>query len=43
MGIFQIKIATKPFVTGLAHLYNPGPYQRCAQHAGECDGEVEGG
>jgi hypothetical protein len=31
------------FVTGLAHLYNLGPYQRRAQHAGQCGVEVEGG
>ena len=26
------------FLTGLAHLYNPVPYQRRAQHAGQCGG-----
>src|SRR5712691_6808768 len=31
------------FVTGLAHLYNLIPYQRRAQHAGQCGVEVEGG
>ncbi len=31
------------FLTGLAHLYNLIPYQRCAQHAGQCGVEVEGG
>jgi hypothetical protein len=31
------------FLTGLAHLYNLGPYQRRAQHAGQCGVEVEGG
>ena len=31
------------FVTGLAHLYNLVPYQRRAQHAGQCGVEVEGG
>ena len=30
------------FLTGLAHLYNLVPYQRRAQHAGQCDVEVEG-
>jgi hypothetical protein len=30
------------FVTGLAHLYNLVPYQRRAQHAGQCGVEVEG-
>ena len=29
------------FLTGLAHLYNLVPYQRRAQHAGQCG--VEGG
>jgi hypothetical protein len=31
------------FLTGLAHLYNLAPYQRRAQHAGQCGVEVEGG
>ena len=31
------------FLTGLAHLYNLVPYQRRAQHAGQCGVEVEGG
>jgi hypothetical protein len=31
------------FVTGQAHLYNLVPYQRRAQHAGQCGVEVEGG
>ena len=31
------------FVTGLAHLYNLVPYQRRAQHTGQCGVEVEGG
>jgi hypothetical protein len=31
------------FLTGLAHLYNLMPYQRRAQHAGQCGIEVEGG
>ena len=31
------------FLTGLAHLYNLVPYQRRAQHAGQCGMEVEGG
>jgi len=30
------------FLTGLAHLYNLVPYQRRAQHAGQCGVEVEG-
>ena len=31
------------FLTGLAHLHNLVPYQRRAQHAGQCGVEVEGG
>jgi hypothetical protein len=31
------------FLTGLAHLYNLLPYQRRAQHVGQCGVEVEGG
>ena len=31
------------FLMGLAHLYNLMPYQRRAQHAGQCGVEVEGG
>src|SRR6266704_1236019 len=31
------------FLTGLAHVYNFIPYQRRAQHAGQCGVEVEGG
>jgi hypothetical protein len=31
------------YLTGLAHLYNLVPYQRRAQHAGQCGVEVEGG
>src|ERR671911_2098350 len=31
------------FLAGLAHLYNLVPYQRRAQHAGQCGVEVEGG
>ena len=31
------------FLIGLAHLYNMVPYQRRAQHAGQCGVEVEGG
>jgi hypothetical protein len=31
------------FLTGLAHLYNLVPYQRRAQHAGQCGIELEGG
>jgi hypothetical protein len=31
------------FLRGLAHLYNLVPYQRRAQHVGQCGVEVEGG
>src|SRR5215510_3954286 len=31
------------YLRGLAHLYNLVPYQRRAQHAGQCGVEVEGG
>src|SRR5262249_39541109 len=31
------------FLIGLAHVYNLVPYQRRAQHAGQCGVEVEGG
>jgi hypothetical protein len=31
------------FLTGLAHLYNLIPYQRCALNAGKCGVAVEGG
>ena len=31
------------FLRGLAHLYNLVPYQRRAQHAGQCGVAVEGG
>ena len=33
----------RAFLTGLAHLYNLIPYQRRAQHAGQCGVDVEGG
>ena len=33
----------REFLTKLAHLYNLIPYQRRAQHAGQCSVEVEGG
>jgi len=33
----------RAFLTGLAHLYNLIPYQRRAQHVGQCGVEVEGG
>ena len=31
------------FLRGVTHLYNLVPYQRRAQHAGQCGVEVEGG
>lgn len=33
----------RAFLNGLALLYNLVPYQRRAQHAGQCGVEVEGG
>jgi hypothetical protein len=48
-GLFAMKGFHHPggsqqaFLTGLAHLYNLVPYQRRAQHAGQCGVEVEGG
>jgi hypothetical protein len=30
------------FLTGMAHLYNLVPYQRRAQHRGQCAVEVDG-
>jgi hypothetical protein len=37
------KGSQQAFLTRLAHLYNLIPYQRRAQHAGQCGVEVEGG
>jgi hypothetical protein len=37
------KGSQQAFLRGLAHLYNLVPYQRRAQHAGQCGVEVEGG
>src|SRR6267143_1367556 len=42
-GFHHPKGSQQVFLTGLAHLYNLGPYQRRAQHAGQCGVEVEGG
>src|SRR6266545_4155248 len=42
-GFHQPKGSQQVFLTGLAHLYNLVPYQRRAQHAGQCGVEVEGG
>ena len=38
-----ISLSMQTFLTGLVHLYNLVPYQRRAQHAGQCGVEVEGG
>ena len=42
-GFHHPKGSQQAFLTGLAHLYNLAPYQRRAQHAGQCGVEVEGG
>jgi hypothetical protein len=42
-GFHHSKGSQQAFLTGLAHLYNLVPYQRRAQHAGQCGVEVEGG
>ena len=42
-GFHHPKGSQQAFLTGLAHLYNLGPYQRRAKHAGQCGVEVEGG
>src|SRR5882724_3507450 len=42
-GFHHPKGSPPAFLTGLAHLYNLVPYQRRAQHAGQCGVEVEGG
>jgi hypothetical protein len=42
-GLHQPGGSQQAFLTGLAHLYNLVPYQRRAQHAGQCGVEVEGG
>jgi hypothetical protein len=42
-GFHHPQGSQQAFVTGLAHLYNLVPYQRRAQHAGQCGVEVEGG
>src|SRR5712691_12327337 len=38
-----LSVIIEAFLRGLAHLYNLVPYQRRAQHAGQCGVEVEGG
>ncbi len=42
-GFHHPKGSQQAFLTGLAHLDNLVPYQRRAQHAGQCGVEVEGG
>src|SRR5437899_11949331 len=42
-GLHHAGGSQRAFLTGLAHLYNLIPYQRRAQHAGQCGVEVEGG
>ena len=42
-GFHHPKGSQQAFLKGLAHLYNLVPYQRRAQHAGQCGVEVEGG
>jgi hypothetical protein len=42
-GFHHPKGSQQAFLTGLAHLYNLVPYQRRANHAGQCGVEVEGG
>jgi hypothetical protein len=42
-GFHHPKGSQEAFLRGLAHLYNLVPYQRRAQHAGQCGVEVEGG
>ena len=42
-GFHHPKGRQQALLTGLAHLSNLVPYQRRAQHAGQCGVEVEGG
>jgi hypothetical protein len=42
-GFYHPNGSQQAFLTGLAHLYTLVPYQRRAQHAGQCGVEVEGG
>ena len=42
-GLPSSRGSQQAFLTGLAHLYNLVPYQRRAQHVGQCGVEVEGG
>src|SRR6266702_866180 len=41
-GLHDPTGSQQAFLRGLAHLYNLVPYQRRAQHAGQCGVEVEG-
>ena len=42
-GFHHPSSSQQAFLTGRAHLYHLVPYQRRAQHAGQCGVEVEGG
>ena len=42
-GFHHPQGSQQAFLTGLAHLYHLVPYQRRAQHVGQCGVEVEGG
>jgi hypothetical protein len=42
-GFHHPKGSQQAFLSGLAPLYNLVPYQRRAEHAGQCGVEVEGG
>jgi hypothetical protein len=42
-GFHHPRGSQQAFLIGLAHLYNLVPYQRRAQHAGQCGVEVDGG
>jgi hypothetical protein len=42
-GLHHPDGSQQAFLRGLAHLYNLVPYQRRANHAGQCGVEVEGG
>jgi hypothetical protein len=42
-GFHHPQGSQQAFLTGLAHLYNLMPYQRRAQHVGQCGVAVEGG
>lgn len=41
-GFHHPRGSQQAFLTGLARLYNLIPYQRCAQHAGQCGVAVAG-